>query len=243
MYFRGDNMKIKLFPTLNSVEEEDLKGTTAVVIDVLRATSVITTAVYNGCLDVVPVLEIEDALTYKNEEVLLGGERRGFKIEGFDLSNSPLEYNRQNVEGKRIVFTTSNGTRAIIKAKYCDTILIGSMLNAKYLADFVVKNGSDINIICSGTDGNFSIDDFLCAGKIIYEINKLKETDMTDFATLAYLTYMNNRENIFEYLKYASHYKYMMSIGLEEDIKYCFKEDILDVVPYFKDGSIKKYPL
>ncbi|CDF59071.1 2-phosphosulfolactate phosphatase [Thermobrachium celere] len=233
-------MNINLYPDVSSIKEENLKGNTVVVIDVLRATSVITTALYNGCLEVVPVLEVHEALSLKGENVILGGERKGLKIEGFDFSNSPLEYTKDKVEGKRLIFTTTNGTKAIVRSRYSDEIFIGCMLNAKFLADYIVKLGKDISIVCAGTNGIFSMDDFLCAGKIIYEINKLTKVNMSDFSSLAYLTYIKNKDNVFDYLKYASHYRYMLSIGLEEDIKYCFQEDILDTIPYYKDGKIKR---
>jgi len=233
-------MKIELYPDVSSVNEENLKDKIVVVIDVLRATSVITTALYNGCLEVIPVLEINEALALRNNNTILGGERRGLKIEGFDFSNSPLEYTKDKIEGKRLVFTTTNGTRAIIKSRYSDKIFIGSMLNAKFLAEYIVKFGKDISIVCAGTNGIFSMDDFLCAGKIVYEINKVKEVDMTDFSALAYLTYIKNKDNILEYLRYASHYRYMLAIGLEQDIKYCFQEDILDTIPIYKDGKIRR---
>lgn len=233
-------MKVNLFASVENVNEESLKGSSVVVIDVLRATSVITTAIHNGCREIQPVLKVEEALSLKNQEVLLGGERKGLKLEGFDLSNSPLEYTRERVNGKTIVFTTTNGTRAILKSKYADRILIGSMLNAKYLAQKLVEFGDDVSILCAGTAGKFSMDDFICAGKIIYEISKMIDLDKDDFSSLAYLSYVNYKDNIFEYLSHAKHYNYLLSIGLNEDIEYCFTEDIIDTIPCFINGRIVK---
>lgn len=233
-------MKVNLFASVDYVNEESLKGSSVVVIDVLRATSVITTAINNGCSEILPVLEIEEALSLKSEKSLLGGERKGLKIEGFDLSNSPLEYTKESVYGKTIVFTTTNGTRAILKSKYADRILVGSMLNAKKLAHKLIEYGDDVSILCAGTGGNFSMDDFICAGKIIYEMNKIKALEKDDFSSLAYISYVNYKDNIFEYLSHANHYNYLLSLGLKEDIEYCFQEDILESIPCFVDGKIVK---
>lgn len=233
-------MRISLFASISNVDEESLRGNSVVVIDVLRATSVITTAINNRCKDIIPVLEVEDALMLKDKNTLLGGERKGLKLEGFDLSNSPLEYKREVVEGKTIVLTTTNGTRAILKSKFADRIFIGSMLNAKYLAQRLVEYGDDISIVCAGTGGMFSMDDFICAGKIIYEISQLKDIHMEDFSSLAYLSYINYKDNIFEYLSYAKHYNYLLSLGLKEDIEYCFTEDIIEDLPCFINGRIIK---
>lgn len=232
-------MNITLFASVNDVEKETLKDKDVIVIDVLRATSVITTAIYNGAT-VFPVLEVDDALKFKEVGYLLGGERRGLKIDGFDFGNSPLEYKREFVEGKNIVFTTSNGTRAIYKSFNAKNIYIGCMLNGKALVKKVFEDKRDIAIVCAGTYGKLSLDDFICAGKIIYELLKLGHYNPDDISTAAYIAYRDYKGKILEYVKYAGHYNYLISIGCKEDIEYCFMEDILDVVPVFKDGRIVK---
>ncbi len=232
-------MKIELWPSIDYIREDQLDGKTVVVIDVLRATSVITTAVKNGAKEVVVVVETDEALKLKGENTLLGGERKGLKIEGFDLSNSPLEYKREVVEGKRIVMTTSNGTKAINKSLKASNIYIGSMLNGKAVAKAAAEDDRDIVIVCSGTAGKFSLDDFICAGKIIYDIMSYGEFKMDDFASVAYMAYRDNKKNIISYVSMASHYNYLLSIGYEEDVKYCFTEDLTSVVPYYSGGSIK----
>jgi 2-phosphosulfolactate phosphatase len=232
-------MKISLIPSVDYIEEECIKDKVVVVIDVLRATSVITTAIGNGALEVVPVVEIEEAIKMKGNNSLLGGERKGLKIEGFDLSNSPLEYSKEKVYGKRIIMTTTNGTRAINKSLMADKIYIGSMLNGKEVAKAVVNDKKDVAIICAGTYGKFSLDDFICAGKIIYEALNLDKFELEDFAATAFAAYRDNKHDVISYVSMASHYKYLLSIGLEEDVKYCFKEDLINVVPQYKDGAIK----
>lgn len=232
-------MNLKLWPTLDFINEEELAGKTVVVIDVLRATSVITTALSNGAKDVTVKVEVEDALKLKNNETLLGGERKALKIEGFDLSNSPLEYTRERVENRKIVLTTTNGTKAIYRAASADKVLIGSILNGRAVGEALAREGNDVIIICAGTQGKFSLDDFICAGKIIYELINIREISMDDFAASAYMAYRDNKNDLISYVKMASHYKYLISLGLEDDIKYCFTEDIIKSVPQFTNGVIK----
>lgn len=224
-------MRIELVPSIDYINENELIGKTVVIIDVLRATSVITTAIENGALGVIPKVEIAEAVAIKNENTLLGGERKALKIEGFDLSNSPLDYKRDVVEGKTIVLSTTNGTKAIHRSKSAENIVIGSMLNAKAVAEYICKEQNDISIVCAGTYGKFSLDDFICAGKIISEALDTMELELEDFAATAYMAYRDNRKHVLDYLKMASHYKYLISIGLEEDIEYCFTEDIIHCVP------------
>lgn len=232
-------MKIELWPTLSYIDEDEIKGKTVVVIDVLRATSVITSALKNGAKEVFATIEIEEAMKLKNTESLLGGERKGLKIEGFDLSNSPLEYKKEIVNGKRIIITTTNGTKAIKKSKGASSIYIGSMLNGNAVAKRIADEGKDIIIICSGTYGKFSLDDFICAGKIIYGVSTETEIEMDDFAATSFMAYRDNKHDILSYVKMAKHFRYLASIGYEEDIKYCFTEDITDIVPYYDNGLIK----
>lgn len=224
-------MKIELIPSIEFIKENELNNKLVVIIDVLRATSVITTALNNGAKAVIAKIEIEEALVLKNEKSLLGGERKALKIEGFDLSNSPLDYKREIVENKIIILTTTNGTKTIHRSLSAHKIIIGCMLNSKAIAKYIAEQHKDVVIICAGTYGKFSLDDYICAGKIIYEVIKNKDIDLDDFAATAYMSYRDNKEAVIAFVRMASHYKYLVSIGLEDDVKYCFTEDIIDIVP------------
>jgi 2-phosphosulfolactate phosphatase len=232
-------MKISLIPAVTYVNDDELKGKTAVVIDVLRATSVMTTAIINGASEIIALTEVEDALRMKDAKCILGGERKGLKIKGFDLSNSPLEYTRERVEGKRVVMTTTNGTKTLNKVEAADKIYIACMLNGKAVGKRLVEEEKDTVIVCAGTNGKFSIDDYACAGKIIYEANKFGKVELDDFAYAAFSAYNDHKDDIISLVKNAYHYKYLLSLGLGEDLKYCFKEDISDLVPEYKSGRIK----
>lgn len=233
-------MNIRLMPRVEDIVPENIAGSNAIVIDMLRATSVITTALYNGAEGVIPVLEVKEALTMRDKyhNAVLGGERKGLKIEGFDLGNSPLEYTRENVKGRIIVMTTSNGTRAIKGCLGAGHIYIGSMLNGRAAA-IRASSDDDISIVCAGTLGKFSLDDFICAGYIIDELLKIKKYELDDISFAAHYMYAMNRDDVEGIIKNAYHYNYLASIGLTDDLKYCCNKGILNIVPQYYDGIIK----
>ena len=233
-------MLIDLIISADDIKEEKLINKTVVVIDMLRATSVITTALANGCSSVIPVLTVEEALDIAGddrERYILGGERKALKIEGFDFSNSPLDYSKENVEGKTLVITTSNGTRAIKGSEGAKNILIGAMINAKAVAEKILELNNDVVIVNAGTLGQFSMDDFICSGYIIDHLCKSTDIDLTDIATTAHYVYKSN-EDIVSFIKYAWHYKRIIELGLMADLEYCCTKDCIDVVPEYNEGVI-----
>jgi 2-phosphosulfolactate phosphatase len=123
---------------------------------------------------------------------------------------------------------------------FADNIFIGCMLNGRAAAEKLYEVNKDIVFVCAGTYGKFSIDDFICAGKIIYNISELGEIEMDDFAAAAFAAYRDNKNKVLDFVSMASHYKYLISIGLQYDIKHCFTEDLLNIVPEYVNGKIIK---
>lgn len=236
-------MKIDLIISADDIKESKIIGKVVVVIDMLRATTVITTAIKNGCKEVIPVVTIDEALELSKsnrEKYILGGERRALKIEGFDCSNSPLDYTEEVISGKSFIITTSNGTRAINGCKNASKLLIGSLINAKAVAKKIVELGEDVVIVNAGTLGQFSMDDFICSGYIIDCIKELMNIELTDIAYTAHHVYKEH-EDIISFIRNARHYKVIMELGLEKDLEYCCTKDITEVVPYYDNGIIKRY--
>ena len=170
-------MKVSVYAAYNHVKPSEIRGNTAIVIDVLRATSTIVEALKNGCRLVVPVETPEDAVNIKrsnqDESTILGGERKAVKITGFDYGNSPLEYNPKNVKGKTLILCTTNGTQAILRARDASRILITALSNISASAIKAAEYGNDISIICAGTKEKFSAEDVLAAGALIDRLEKL----------------------------------------------------------------------
>lgn len=239
-------MKIDIVISANHINKENLKGKITIVIDMLRATSVITTALGNGANRVIPITGVEEAFDTKDRlesmgiEALIGGERKAMKVDGFDMTNSPLEYIKEKVEKRDIILSTTNGTRAINLCLSADRIYIGSFLNGGILAEYLSGMNKDIVIVNSGTNGELSLDDFICSGYIIEEILKHEEFELTDIAKLAKMTYENN-EDVYKYISNARHYNVLKNLNLEKDMEYCCKKNIFETIPYYdkQDKSIK----
>jgi 2-phosphosulfolactate phosphatase len=137
-----------------------------VVIDVLRASSAITTAFYNGVSKMIPVASIEEARKYKENGFLVAAERNAEIVEGFDLGNSPFGYMNNKVKGKTIAITTTNGTHAINVARHAGRVVIGSFLNMEIVAEFLKKEKKDVLFLCAGWKDKFNLEDTLLAGAI-----------------------------------------------------------------------------
>jgi 2-phosphosulfolactate phosphatase len=148
---------------------EALAGQTVVVIDVLRATTVITTALAAGARRVIPCLEVDEArqiaARLPKNEVLLGGERHGLPIEGFDLGNSPADYTAERVAGRTLVFTTTNGTQAMRQCHQARRVLIGAFVNLRAVVAALTESES-VHLLCAGTNGAITREDVLLAGAI-----------------------------------------------------------------------------
>lgn len=237
-------MKINVHFTPGGVDELWFTGKTTVVIDVLRATSTIITALQNGAREIIPVASVEFAVKVSGGMfgglTLLGGERNTKKIEGFALGNSPLEYTAKIVSGKSIILFTTNGTKAIVKGKFSQSLFICSFLNLNAIADRLVKLGNDIEVVCSGRNNLFSLEDAICAGKLISEIIKLKEDiSVTDTSKASMSLFKSFGKSIPKMLADTEHGKLLIENGFEEDIKYCSKLNTVDIVPGFSGNVIK----
>ncbi|MEG1256047.1 2-phosphosulfolactate phosphatase family protein [Clostridium sp.] len=236
-------MKIDVMISAADIKPERLKNKVVVVIDVLRATTVMITALSNGCDKVIPVREIEDALDIANKNrhnCLLGGERQGLKIEGFDFSNSPLDYTGEVVKGKTLIMTTSNGTKAIKNSEEAERIFIAAMINGKAVAEKLVELDKDVVFVNAGTDGEFSMDDYITSGYIINCIKSIEDSkcELTDMAMTSEYIYKAN-PGIISFVKDALHYKRLKKLGYYEDLRYCFTKDIINMVPEYKNGRIQ----
>lgn len=167
-----ESLHVHLLPAL--VAPEALAGRTAVVIDVLRATTTIVTALASGAAEVIPCLEVEDARRRAAElpgECILGGERGGLRIEGFALGNSPAEYRPDVVGGKRVVFTTTNGTRAMLHCRQAQRVLVAAWVNFSSLCQLLAQE-RHVDVVCAGTDGQVTREDTLLAGAIVDDLMK-----------------------------------------------------------------------
>ena len=208
-----------------------------VVIDVLRATSAITTAFYHGVSKMIPVSSIEEALKYKQEGLLVAAERDGEIVDGFDLGNSPFAYMNERVKGKTIAITTTNGTRAIEAASSAKEIIVGSFLNLDIVVQHLKRQKLPVIFLCAGWKNKFNLEDTIYAGAVaqalIYKYGFNTECDST---IAAMELYNNAKHNLFEFLANSSHRNRLSKLDLERDIEYCLTPNQCPVLPIL-DGK------
>ena len=232
-------MKVDIIFTADEVSQEKTEGKICVVIDVLRATSVMITALHNGAEKIFPFKDIktiqERCENLKN--IIKCGERNALKIDGFDLGNSPLEFTKEKVFGKDIYMSTTNGTKAVENSLSAEKIIICSFLNIKSVSEKLLEYKKDCVIVCAGTNGKFSLDDTLCAGFIIKEMQKHTEIQMND-VLLAAVRISESHENIRDILKGSTHYERLLSLGFEKDMEHIFSLNKYSIVPEYKNGYI-----
>ncbi len=223
-----------------------LKNSIAVVIDILRASTTIVTALESGCKEIIPAVEIGDALQIAASQppgnVLLCGERNGRKIQGFDLGNSPLEYSSDHVAGCSLVLTTSNGTLALERASKARQVFVLSFLNFKAVSDLICENARDVFIFCSGTNGSESLEDSVCAGMLCEKIQSASQESVI-FNRAAKDTIRLAREHqndLAAMLKKSKHGSFLVNDGFAADLEICAELNACTVVPVFEDGIIHK---
>lgn len=212
-----------------------------VVIDVLRATSAICSAFQNGVKALIPVPTVEEAKEYQAKGYLVGAERKGQIVEGFDFGNSPYSYMKSELVDQEVVLSTTNGTKAIDVAKDAETVVIGALNNLDALCDWLIKQNKNTLCLCSGWQDKFNLEDTICAGAIM---DKLLETGNytsdEDSSIAAKYLYLSAKDNYMGYLKSSSHRRRLKNLNLNEDIKYCLTPNTTDVIPILKDGKLVK---
>lgn len=210
-----------------------------VVLDVLRATSAICTAMEYGVKEIIPVATVEEARTLQGQGLLAAAERGGQIVDGFDLGNSPYSYMRPEMKGQTVVLTTTNGTKAINMAKDKDTVVIGSLNNLDALCDWLIGQERDILVLGSGWKDKFNLEDTICAGAIA---DKCLESGRffadEDSTVAAKFIFRSSRDNMFAFLKASSHRRRLRKLNLNDDVKYCLTPNNCTAIPILKNGSL-----
>jgi len=205
--------------------QEEVSAPLAIVVDVLRATSTIAQALASGYERVLCAGEIDEARELRRTvpESLLGGEREARRIEGFDVGASPREF--LDAPARTLILSTTNGTRAILTAAaHADEVVLGSLLNLDAIVRHAARRGGDVAVVCAGFKGAFALDDAYCAGRIV----QLFDGERSDAAIAAELV-----ARAFPTALAGLNARTYGPPGLEEDIAFCARESVLDVVPRF----------
>ncbi|SJZ88237.1 2-phosphosulfolactate phosphatase [Selenihalanaerobacter shriftii] len=233
-------MKIDIVLNVEQINKERITDKVTVAIDTFRATTTIVTALSNGAKEVIPVKSVEEALNYntQDEDIVVAGERSGEKMPELDLGNSPLSYTEKIIKGKKLVLTTTNGTKMLLNLKDSKQIIIASIINLKAVAQ-EINEIKEVIICCAGTQGEFSLEDFITAGALIYKLRDLSvDLELTDLSLVAYQTYFINKDNLFRVLSNSKNGSRLISLGKKADVDYSIKEDILSKVPICVNDKI-----
>ncbi len=222
---------------------EIFRGAHVIAIDVLRATTTIATALANGAAGVIPVLDPEDALSLAKrlgrDRVLLCGERDSRLIPGFDLDNSPASYRPEVVGGKTLVFTTTNGTRALRVSGTPASVRAAALVNRRAIADALLRDQGDIVLLCAGVHGRFALEDALGAGALVDALLASNPTlEIDDGARAAALLFRGLSAHLAEAVASAEHAQTLAAAGFAADVPRCAALDTLSVVPTLREGIL-----
>ncbi|MBL7701029.1 MAG: 2-phosphosulfolactate phosphatase [Ferruginibacter sp.] len=238
------NNKPELYTSLSPslLELYPVEKSIVVIIDVLRATSTIAAALYNGAKHIIPVASVAECINIgKQIECITAGERDGQIAEGLTYGNSPFEYPREFVENKTLVLTTTNGTKLLHMAldRNAKGIITGSFPNISAVCDYLLAQKQNVILGCAAWKNRVNIEDTLFAGAVIDRIGKHFSINC-DSSQMALTMYNDAKEDLFEFmkLKNASHYQRLSGFGLEKDIRYCLTEDVANVTVVYEQGKL-----
>lgn len=241
-------MRLDVFFGPQDVAQSDTAGRVVAVIDVLRASTSIATALAHGARAVVPFDSSEAAVTrartFTRTEVRLAGERKMLAIPGFDLGNSPLEFTREAVAGKIVLFSTTNGTAAITRVQGARDVVIGSYVNLTAVLALLraaLRGSIDVAIVCAGRSGQFALEDAGCAGRYVQHVTReLTNVVLNDAAHAAGLIDRKYGDDLMHLFLASEHGRALYAAGFASDLDACAAVDAHPIVPVYLDRQITK---
>lgn len=221
-------------------EAERHLNSIVVVIDILRATSAICTAFENGAVSIIPVAGIEEAKEYKKKGYLVAAERDGYVLDFADFGNSPFNFSRDRVNGKTIVYSTTNGTGIINMASGSEAIVIGSFLNISALSAWIESRENNVVLFCAGWKNRFNLEDTLCAGAISEKLLKNQAySTICDSTHAAADLWRIARHDITGYIEKAAQRSRLREKGLDDCMTFCLTPDFTSKIPAMKGNVLK----
>lgn len=217
------------------IQHHSLEGRTAVIIDVLRATSSMCYALHEGASALIPVSTPEECLQYGQKGFLCAAERNGIKLDGFDMGNSPEEFGRSAVEGRDIAITTTNGTYALLQSHAAKTIYIGSFLNLEALVLRLRKENKDVSLVCAGWKNKVNLEDTLFAGAIASKLSGFSSD--CDSTLMSKMLWEAASTDLGAFVQKSSHAQRFLRLGID-DLPTCLDLNRCPVVPEYLSGRI-----
>lgn len=239
-------MRIEVAFTVEEAVRADLQGATALVVDVVRATTTLIAALHAGAAAICPAASNEDAIkllqSLGRDDTLLAGERRGLRIEGYHLGNSPSEFTRERVAGKRIIMNTTNGTRALLAAESAERVLAAAFVNLSATAR-VASGASRVVVVCAGRSDRFALDDAVCAGGLVGRLREFAggAVELADGARAALELALTHTPNS-DFLATTESGRELAGVGLAGDLALCAMTDVTELVPEMRDRVLRSGP-
>jgi 2-phosphosulfolactate phosphatase len=241
-------VKLDVHYGVQQLTPQDVQGRVVAVIDVLRASTTIATALASGARAVIPFESSEEAVTrskqFERGAYLLAGERKMLRMEGFDLGNSPLEHTASAVEGKTVLLATTNGTKALLAVQGARDVVVASYVNLTGVSSMLraaLRGGADISIICAGQERQFALEDAACAGRFVQNVTRrLSGVELNDAALAASLLDRKYGDNLMRLFETAAHGRALAAAGFEGDLAACAAVDSFPVIPIYQDRQITK---
>lgn len=218
----------------------NLKDKVVVVVDILRATSCMTTAFAHGVKEIIPVAELEECRQLQQQGYLAAAERNGSKVEGFELDNSPFSYMDPKLKGMSIAVTTTNGTLAITKSKEAVAVIIGSFLNISAVADYLINQPHNVLILCAGWKGKFNLEDSMFAGALVEKLQNHFHSECDSPLAMQGL-YNARKDTLMDFLQNSSHVKRLRKLNIVEDVAFCLTQDKYMVVPILQEDKLVSF--
>jgi 2-phosphosulfolactate phosphatase len=239
-------VRIDVFFHGGAAGQSDLSGRVVLVIDVLRASTTIATALHNGARAVVPFEGVDEATararTLDRREVILAGERRMVTVPGFDLGNSPREFTGEVVAGKTILLTTTNGTAAMVAPQGAAEVVIGAFVNYTAVLALLrgaARAGTSLSIVCAGSGGRFTLEDAVCAGRFVRGVSRRGiQPELGDAARVAAMIDRGIGGDVEAMLRACDHGRELIAAGYEADLAACAGVDTHPVVPVLRDRQL-----
>ncbi|MDQ1296036.1 MAG: putative 2-phosphosulfolactate phosphatase [Bacteroidota bacterium] len=232
-------MKLETCFSPSLYETDQHAESIVVIIDILRATSAICTAFENGALALIPVSDVTEAKEYKKKGYLVAAERDGFVLDFADFGNSPFNFTRDKVEGRTIVYSTTNGTGLINLASTAGQIVIGSFLNITALTKWLINERKDIVLFCAGWKNRFNLEDTICAGAIAERLMISNQFSTICDSTLAALDLWTiAKEDLPGYIDKVAQRTRLRDKGLDDCIEFCLTADFTKKIPVIKNGVL-----
>jgi 2-phosphosulfolactate phosphatase len=237
----GREVKVHLLPSL--ARPAELAGSLAIVVDVLRASTTIIHALASGCTSVRPVACLEEARqlagSMRAGRVLLGGERDGLPLSDFDVGNSPREFTPEICKGTTLVFTTSNGTKALLRSTEAERVLIGGFVNFSAICEQCRLDSRPIHIVCAGTHDEPTLEDTLLAGAIMEYLSEEMDVAPNDSARLAWDCFENHGQILLAALEISRGGSRLKELGLDADIRAAADVDRFNIVPELRRDPLR----